>query len=135
MIFVDASALVAIVLGEPDAEGLAATLESDDAAMTSPVAVYEAVLAIARQREGGIAAARADLDTLLNEARIRLVPLAPEDAELALSAFERFGKGQGHPARLNMGDCFAYAAAKRRGIALLFKGDAFSLTDVNSAPT
>lgn len=134
MIVVDASALVAIVMGEPDAEALARRLDTDDAPVTTPVAVYEAVLAIARQRAGGVSAARSDLDVLLSEARIRVVPVSPEEADIALSAFDRFGKGRGHPAQLNMGDCFAYAAARHRGAPLLFKGEDFSKTDLEGAP-
>ncbi|WP_375454094.1 type II toxin-antitoxin system VapC family toxin [uncultured Methylobacterium sp.] len=130
--FVDASALVAIVLGEPDAQPLAERLDAADDPVTSPIAIYEAVLAIARIRKGGLAAARSDLQVLIDLAGIGLVPTTPEDAEIALSAFERFGKGQRHPARLNMGDCFAYAGAKRRRVPLLFKGADFSKTDVNS---
>ncbi|GJE59744.1 type II toxin-antitoxin system VapC family toxin [Methylobacterium trifolii] len=133
MTFLDASALVAIVLGEPDAKGLAERLDAASDPNTSPIAYYEAVLAIARHRSGGLDTARADLRVLLTEAGIRLVSVTPEDADAAPAAFERFGKGRGHPARLNMGDCFAYAAAKRHQVPLLFKGNDFSQTDVNSA--
>lgn len=130
--FVDASALAAIVLGEPDARDLADRLERASAPITSPVAVYETVLAVARQRSGGLVAARADVETLLDEAGIRIVPVEAEDAIIALSAFQRFGKGQGHPARLNLGDCFAYACARGHRAPLLFKGDDFSRTDIET---
>ncbi|WP_370875317.1 type II toxin-antitoxin system VapC family toxin [Methylobacterium amylolyticum] len=100
--------------------------------ITSPIAFYEAVLAVARERRGGIAAARADIKALLAEAHIRVMPIEVEDADLALEAFAHFGKGQGHPARLNMGDCFAYAGARRNGVPLLFKEDDFSQTDIET---
>lgn len=129
--FIDASALVAIVLGEPDAQPLAEALDAAADPVTSPIALYEAVLAIARIRQGGLAAARSDLDVLIGLAGIGLVPIMPEDADVALSAFERFGKDRHHPARLNMGDCFAYASARRQRARLLFKGADFAKTDVN----
>ncbi|GJD58408.1 type II toxin-antitoxin system VapC family toxin [Methylobacterium dankookense] len=130
--FVDASALVAITLQEPEGEALAARLEAASDPITSPMAIYEAVLAVARNRKGGQQAARIDIQILLTEARIRCVPIAPEDGDAALDAFERFGKGRGHPASLNMGDCFAYAVARRHRVPLLFKGDDFARTDVNA---
>ena len=87
--FVDASALVAIVLGEPDARPLAERLEAAENRVTSPIALYEAVLAIARVRGNGLASARSDLQVLIDTAEIGVVPITSEDAEIALSAFER----------------------------------------------
>lgn len=130
--FVDASALAAMILGEPDARDLVDRLGMDPQPITSPIAIYEAVLAVARQRSGGFAAARADVETLLDAARIRIVAIETEDAVIAIDAFGRFGKGQGHPARLNLGDCFAYACARRHRVPLLFKGDDFSQTDIET---
>lgn len=130
--FVDASALAAIVLGEPDARDLAERLDLAPEPITSAIAIYEAVLAVARQRSGGFSAARADVGTLLDEARIRIVSIDAVDAAIAIDAFQRFGKGQGHPARLNLGDCFAYACAQRHRTPLLFKGDDFPQTDVET---
>ena len=66
----------------------------------------------------------------LREARISVVPITEEIAHLAVAAFERYGKGHGHRARLNFGDCLSYACAKSHGAALLFKGDDFSHTDI-----
>ncbi len=130
--FVDASALAAIVLGEPGAQGLTERLDLATEPITSAIAIYEAVLAVARQRSGGFFAARADVGTLLDEARIRIVPIEAVEAAIAIDAFQRFGKGQGHPARLNLGDCFAYACARRHQTSLLFKGDDFSQTDIET---
>ncbi|MCP1560945.1 UNVERIFIED_ORG: ribonuclease VapC [Methylobacterium sp. SuP10 SLI 274] len=130
--FVDASALIAIITEEPEGRALSERLEAADVPITSPVAVYEAALGIARKKQGGLKAARADVAMLLDLARIGLVPITPEDGERALDAFERYGKGTGHPARLNMGDCFAYAVAQNHGVPLLYKGEDFALTDLGS---
>lgn len=130
--FIDASALVAITLKEPEGAALAAELDAATDPITTPLAIYEAVLAVARKRQGGPQAARADIQFLLTEARIRCVPIVPEDGDGALEAFGRYGKGQGHPAQLNMGDCFAYTVARRYRVPLLFTGDDFSRTDVNA---
>lgn len=133
MIFVDASALVAIVCGEPDAPRLVARLTAAGAAITSPIAIYEAVLAIRRVLRGSLQDARQDVGDLIAQGKITVVPTTPEEAERALAAFARFGKGQGHPAQLNMGDCFAYAAAQQHGAAMLCKGEDFAQTDIRLA--
>jgi ribonuclease VapC len=66
-------------------------------------------------------------------AAIRVVPVTDSDAETALDAFARYGKGQGHPAQLNLGDCFAYAVARNHRAAMLFKGGDFARTDLSLA--
>ena len=66
-------------------------------------------------------------------AKIRTVAITSEEADAALEAFARYGKGRGHPARLNMGDCFACAVAKNHHASLLFKGDDFTQTDIRTA--
>ena len=128
--FVDASALVAILIQEPDAQILTDRLQGASAPITSPIAIYEAATAVARHKRGGIEAARADVQMLLDTVPIAVVAVTSADADEALGAFARFGKGQGHPARLNMADCFAYAAAKNHRVPLLFKGDDFPQTDI-----
>ncbi|MBK3402459.1 type II toxin-antitoxin system VapC family toxin [Methylorubrum populi] len=128
--FVDASALIAIITEEPEGRALAERREAADLPITSPVAVYGAALGIARKKQGGLEAARADVAMLLDLARISLVPITPDDAERALDAFGRYDKGTGHPARLNMGDGFAYAAAQGHGVPLLYEGEDFALTDL-----
>jgi ribonuclease VapC len=72
-------------------------------------------------------------DEFFREANISIEPVTPEQARLAREAYRDFGKGSGHPAKLNLGDCFAYALAKATGEPLLFKGDDFVHTDVGSA--
>lgn len=127
--FVDASAICAIILQEPEAGGLIAKLEMAGSASTSPLALFEATLAVARAKQGGVPAARRDLARFLAETRMEIIAIGPPEYEAALDAFERFGKGR-HPARLNLGDCFAYACARTLGAPLLFKGDDFSQTDI-----
>ncbi len=133
MIFVDASALVAVICNEDASGDVARRLEEADAFITSPVAIYEATLAVARLTDSPIAQARAYVDEFITRVGVAPVALTPEDAHLAVSAFERFGKGRGNKAQLNMGDCFAYALAKSRNAAILFVGDDFNHTDLPNA--
>jgi ribonuclease VapC len=126
--FVDASAIVAILAGEEDAALLVERL-SNGTARTSPVAVYEAVLGLARARNLAIADAETAVDQLLAAARIDIVAITEEIGRAALRAFDRFGRGR-HPAALNLGDCFAYACASTLDAPLLFKGKDFAQTDI-----
>ncbi len=132
MIFVDASVFCAILLGEPDAETLSAKLEDQDDLMTSAIAVYETVAVISKSVPGDVKAARQDMARLMRSMKIRLVPIGDAEREVALDAFDRYGKGR-HPAQLNMGDCLAYACARTHGAALLFKGNDFNRTDITVA--
>lgn len=131
--FVDASAIVAILTREPEADVLADLLEAARAPITSPIAIFEATLGICRKRHASVEEAEEDVREFLDLARIELIPITIKEAETALSAFSRYGKGRSHPARLNLGDCFAYAAAKNHRTSLLFKGDDFNKTDIRSA--
>jgi ribonuclease VapC len=128
-VFVDASALVAILLREPEGKSLADRIEVAPRRLTSALAVYEATLAIARAREMSIDRASRHLTTFLDRAGIETVQIGEAERDAALKAFDHFGKGR-HPARLNMVDCFAYACARTNGVPLLFKGDDFAQTDV-----
>lgn len=131
--FVDASAIVAILTREPDADPLTNTLEAAVAPITSAVAVFEAVLAVCRKRHASVSESLDDVQALLDQAGVTTIHLTSEDARTALDAAARYGKGRGHPAQLNLGDCFAYAAARNRNAALLFKGDDFTKTDIKAA--
>ena len=131
--FVDASAIVAILTRAPDADALADALQRDSKPITSALAVFEATLAIRRKRRGSVEETHADVRDFLQTAGIGQVPIAGDDDAMALAAFARFGKGSGHKAQLNMGDCFAYTSARRHGATLLFKGNDFSLTDIAPA--
>lgn len=133
MIVLDASAIVAIISGEPEADALTEALGRASETTTSPVAVYEATLGLVRIFERSVEDAEADVMEFLRLARVAVQPIQPETAHAALEAFARYGKGRGHPARLNLGDCFMYAQAKVVGASLLYKGDDFSKTDIDSA--
>ena len=130
--FLDASAAIAIIAREGDAAALAGRLRQANEVHTSPIAVYETVLGLARLGQTSIQEAQAVLDRFLGEIRAQIVPITAEIGRNALSAFERYGRGR-HPAALNMGDCFAYACARQLDIPLLFKGDDFPLTDITIA--
>jgi len=131
--FVDASAIIAIMTEEPDADRLADALEGARSPITSSIAVYEATLALCRKRRATVEAARQKVHEFLLSAGIRLVAIAPDESDRALDAFSRYGKGRGHPAQLNMGDCFAYAVTKAYATSLLFKGGDFGMTDIPQA--
>lgn len=130
--FVDASAMVAMLTEEIDGDALADCLASASERRTSAIAVFQAVAALARKRSYSIDEARAIVARFLDVCEIRLIPIGDAESEAALMAFERFGKGR-HPASLNLGDCFAYGCAKALDAPLLFKGDAFPHTDIRDA--
>jgi ribonuclease VapC len=129
-VIIDTSALVGILDQEPDAERLAHAIAKAPERMMSAANVAET--AIVMQVRRGDQAAR-DLDLLLAKFGIEPVPVSTRQAGLARLAFRRFGRGR-HPARLNFGDCFAYALAKDSSASLLFKGNDFSQTDITVAP-
>lgn len=128
--FVDASALVAILLKEPDAQRFSRAIENAERLFTSPVAVFEIVCAIMRERACSRRDAQRAVDQALRIAAIEITPITREAGDLALEAFEKYGKGRGHKAQLNMGDCFSYGCAKSLGVALLYKGNDFAATDL-----
>ena len=99
---------------------------------TSPIAIYETVLGLARVGDTSIQDAQIVLNRFLEEVRAEIISITAEIGRGALTAFERFGRGR-HPAALNMGDCFAYACACELDTPLLFKGDDFPLTDITVA--
>jgi ribonuclease VapC len=127
--FLDASAIIAIIAGESDAASLAARLGQAVQVVTSPIAVYESVLGLARVGNTSIADATAVLEQFLSEVDATIVPIDASRGREAIGAFERFGKGR-HAAALNLGDCFAYACAAAHDLPLLCKGDDFPQTDI-----
>jgi ribonuclease VapC len=131
--FVDASAIIAILTREPEAEALTDVLEEARSPITSAVAIFEAVLGICRKRNASVEQGEQDVREFLGIAGIQTVPITESHGEAALAAFSRYGKGRGHPAQLNLGDCFAYAMAQTHRTALLFKGDDFAKTDIRPA--
>jgi ribonuclease VapC len=126
---VDTSALVAILFREPDAERLEQSIAEAPIRLLSAVTRVELSFVIeGRKREAG----RADLDRLLQQGVFEIASVTPQQAQIAIEAFRRFGKGR-HRAGLNIGDCFAYALAIATGHPLLFKGNDFTQTDVRPA--
>ena len=131
--FVDASAIVAIMTREPEADVLADTLENARSPITSSIAIFEAVLGICRKRHASVEESGEDVREFLKVTTVRTVPITDQEADTALAVFSRYGKGRGHPAQLNLGDCFAYAMAKNHRTSLLFKGEDFDKTDIQPA--
>lgn len=130
--FVDASAIVAVLTREPGFETLANRLRTGSRALTSGLAIYEAALAIGRKR-ASLEEAEGIVWAFVSVSRIEVVPISEPETRSAVEAFRRFGKGRGHPAQLNMGDCFAYACARAHDVPLLFVGNDFAQTDIRSA--
>ena len=127
---VETSAVLAILLDEPEAAEFAQLIEDDPAPLISAASVFEAGIVLL-SRHGPDA--RGDLQEFLAQGGLQVEPVTAEQADLALEAYQRFGKGR-HPAGLNFGDCFAYALCKATGQPLLFKGQDFSLTDIATVP-
>ena len=129
-LFVDASAAVAMLALEDDAEALFDTVDADDDRLWSALARWETTVAFARIRDTTTAAIANEVELLAGRLGFRLVPIAEVETALALGAHARYGKRSGHPAQLNMGDCFSYACAKANNARLLYKGDDFRHTDL-----
>jgi ribonuclease VapC len=130
--FVDASAWVAIILREPERERFRMAIADAEAILTSPLAIWETVRAVTRETEDSVDVVRPRLMGILASIDARIIEIGAEECRIALEAHARFGKGV-HPAKLNMGDCFSYACAKVHGVPLLYKGEDFSLTDIEAA--
>ena len=128
--FVDTSAIVAILASEPEAAAFAEKLETAPTSISAGHVILEASIRLSTLL--GLAPTRADefVTRLLREAGITVVPITEDVAHAAVVAFERYGKGRGNDANLNFGDCLSYACAKGHGAALLFKGDDFARTDI-----
>ena len=126
----DTSAVIAILRAEPEAPAFAHAIETATHIRISAVNYVEAAVVIDASRDP-IASRR--FDDLIEEAQVVIEPVTEAQARIARQAYDDFGKGTGHPAKLNFGDCFAYALAKAKREPLLFKGDDFSHTDITVA--
>ena len=126
---IDTSALIAILRDEPQAKECAVAIERDPIRRLSAASFVETALVIDGSRDP-IASRR--FDDLVREAHIAIEPVTEAQARIAREAYRDFGKGSGHPAKLNFGDCFAYALAKTTSEPLLFKGEDFIHTDIIS---
>lgn len=130
--FIDASALTAMLAEEQDGVALMERMQTTGERVTSPIAIWESTLALARLTGKSLDEARRGLERFLDIGGVEVRAIPPEVASLAIEVHDRFGKGR-HKARLNMGDCFAYACARHFGLPLLYKGDDFALTDIEAA--
>lgn len=128
---VDTSAVIAILFDEPRAERLGRALLAADRPRMSAASFVELSAVVASR---ALPQQRRRLDALLDRLGIEVVALTPEHARLAAEAYRDYGRGSGHPARLNLGDCFAYALAAAEDEPLLFVGDDFTRTDLRAVP-
>jgi ribonuclease VapC len=134
LIVVDSSALIAIMFEEPERDGLVDRLEiSARAQRYLSAANYLETGAVVAARIAEPLNSERDLDALLSMLGIRVVPLTEDQARIGLQARIRYGRGFGSPAKLNLGDCHAYALAKDLNAPLLFIGNDFTNTDIRSA--
>jgi ribonuclease VapC len=131
--FIDTSAVVAILTGEPEADRFLDLLARDGEKITAPHVRLESVMLLARTLGLEIASAGQLFDDFLIEADIAVVPITDAIGRRAVLAFARFGKGRGHPAQLNFGDCLSYGCAAEHEAPLLFKGADFTHTDIEPA--
>ena len=127
---VDSSALLAILAGEPDAERFATALATSTSVSISAGTLVETSIVVDSRRDPVLSAR---LDELLLAVGVIVEPVTASQATIARQAYRDFGRGSGHPAGLNFGDCFAYALAKDASEPLLFKGADFAHTDLRSA--
>lgn len=126
----DTSAIIAAITNEEDSPRFRAAMVGAESLLISSVAVLETKMVLFARL--GLEAVGL-FDALLENAGIVVVPFDDEMARIAFNAFRHFGKGQGHPAQLNIVDCAVYALAKARSEPLLFKGEDFDRTDIHSA--
>jgi len=127
MMAVDTSALMAILLDEPQSDACIAALEAEGDIFISAGTVAEALIVAARRNVG------AEMTSIIDGLGFEVVPVTAAAARRIAEAYARWGKGVARKGALNFGDCFAYEVAKERGCCLLFIGDDFVRTDVESA--
>ncbi|MDO9417534.1 type II toxin-antitoxin system VapC family toxin [Pararhizobium sp.] len=132
--FVDASAIIAILTGEPDGEAFAKAIDASAHPVSSVLAVFEATVGLFRKKTMPMQEADAAVQAFIEAARITVLPIADTDRPAAFAAFERYGRHR-HPdtdrnRALNLADCFHYATAKNNGVPILSKDIGFALTDV-----
>ncbi len=121
--------MIAMMVGEGDADELADLLGADGQRLYSAVSVWETIAGLCRTHVFSIPSARTVAQSFIELNDLKFVSIGERELELATQAYAEFGKGR-HPAALNMGDCFAYACAKANRARLLFKGDDFTKTDI-----
>lgn len=128
-LFVDASAMVAIVAGEEGADVLASLMAAEPQLLYSPMSQWEDTVALHRSHDYGWRYAQSTIDDLIATRSMTLVPIDGLAGQMAFNEFGNHGRGR-RPAKLNMGDCFAYACGKPNNARLLYKGEDFTRTDL-----
>jgi len=121
--------MVGILAKEADHHELEARFGDAEATLCSAVSLWETARALATVRAVPIATANSQIESFIREFAVRHVPIGNAEGRLAIATHHRYGKGR-HPAKLNMGDCFAYACARTNNASLLYKGDDFIHTDL-----
>jgi len=129
-VIVDSSAIIAILKQEPEARTLFEAIKSAQSVSMSAASFFETSIVVDSRRDP---AASRELDNFCDRIALNFIAFDQEQARIAREAYRDFGKGSGHKARLNLGDCFAYALAKVTDEPLLYKGKDFQHTDVASA--
>jgi ribonuclease VapC len=127
---VDSSAMVAVIKREPDWLGLSQRMDSADRLRISAASYLETSIVLDSRRDAATSAA---LDDLISDLEMIIEPVTIAQAKIARQAYRDFGKGSGHPAGLNFGDCFSYALAREKREPMLWKGDNFGHTDLRAA--
>jgi len=127
---VDSSALIAILRDEPEAQAFSEKIELAQSVRISAATLFEASMVADKF---GNPILRARFDETVERSKMIIEPFTAEQARIAREAYRDYGKGSGHPANLNFGDCFSYALARDKREPILYKGDDFGHTDLRSA--
>jgi ribonuclease VapC len=124
---VDSSALIAILTDEPDALAFSQALDRPEIVRLSAASYLETSIVLDKHRDPVLSE---KLDELIGDVNIVIEPVTVEQAKIARQAYRDYGRGSGHPANLNFGDCFSYALARDKREPMLWKGDDFGHTDI-----
>jgi ribonuclease VapC len=131
--FIDTSAIVSILIGEPGSDRLADAIAASKHPFTSPLVRLEACMVLSTRLDITPLQAQQQYDTFLAEAGVTVISVTDKIGEIAVAAFEQFGKGRGSRAKLNLADCMSYACAKAYRVPILFTGRDFAHTDLKIA--
>ncbi|MDB5551817.1 MAG: putative ribonuclease VapC 4 [Rhizobium sp.] len=128
--FIDTSVIVAILSLEEDADYWSESILNSEGPVTSPLVVLEAAMRLSSKLRLDPESIKRSVEVVLQQLRIAVIPIDANDGWAAIQAFQRYGKGRGHAAQLNLADCLSYACARNRGVKLLYKGNDFAATDL-----
>ncbi len=129
VLYLETSAIVAVLKNEPEREEFLDRIEKSETCATSTVSAFEASIAMSGLT-GSCSAGLSEVLRFLRLSKVEIQGVGPDLLPELAIARDRYGKGSGHAAKLNLGDCFSYAVAKQAGMALLYKGDDFAATDI-----